>query len=70
MDGVVPLPTLGRLVLGPGQAELTAARLIIDRDVVQFQVGEDWWKLATSDMIRGDVDPSRPAMSTGPPNGR
>jgi uncharacterized protein len=57
MDGGVPLPTLGRLSLGPGQGGLTSARLTIDRDVVQFQAGEDRWRLATSAMIRGDIYP-------------
>ncbi len=57
MDGGVPLPTLGRLSLGPEQGGLTSARLIIDRDVVQFQAGENRWQLATSAMIRGDIYP-------------
>ena len=57
LDGAVPLPTLGRLVLGPGQTGLTAVRLVMDDDVVRFQAGADGWKLATGDLIRGDADP-------------
>jgi uncharacterized protein len=55
--GVMPLPTLGHLVLGPDQAELTAVRLIVGDDLVQFQVGRDCWKLAVSDMTGGATDP-------------
>ena len=31
--------------------------MIIDGDVVQFLLGDDWWKLAISDMLRGGTNP-------------
>jgi uncharacterized protein len=51
------LPTIGRLVAGPGHTKLPAAHVIVDGDVVQFQIGEDWWKLAISDMLRTEAAP-------------
>jgi uncharacterized protein len=57
IDGAVLLPTIGRLVVGPEHAELRTAHLIVDGDVVQFQVGEDWWKLAINDLLRADAAP-------------
>jgi len=57
VKGVVPFPTLGHLVLGSGPPYLAMARLIADGDTVQLQLGEDWWKLAVSDMTRSDAAP-------------
>jgi uncharacterized protein len=57
VKGVVPFPTLGHLILGSGRPHLAMARLIADGDTVQLQLGEDWWKLAVSDMTRSDADP-------------
>ena len=57
VDGVMPLPTLGCLILDADQAEQATARLIIDRDTVRIQVGGDGWKLAAGDLARRDVDP-------------
>jgi uncharacterized protein len=57
IDGVVLLPTIGRMVAGPHWAGRRIAHLIIEGDVVQFMVGDDIWKLATSDMLRSDADP-------------
>ncbi len=57
IDGAVLLPTIGRLVTGPDQAERTAVSLIIDGEVVQFLVADDWWKLAISDMRQSGADP-------------
>jgi uncharacterized protein len=54
--GVLSLPTLGQLVLGPDQAELKVIRLITDGDMVQFWVGPDCWKLAVSDMTSSAAD--------------
>ena len=55
--GAVLLPTIGHLVAGPDHAGCTVAHLVIDGGVVQFRVGDDWWKLAISDMLRSDADP-------------
>jgi uncharacterized protein len=57
VNGVMALPTLGRLVLGPGHAEPTTAGLTVDRDAVQIHIGGDWWKLTADDMNRSSVDP-------------
>jgi uncharacterized protein len=57
IDGAVLLPAIGRLIVGPGQADRTAARLVIDGEVVQFLVGEAWWKLAIGDMRPSDTGP-------------
>jgi uncharacterized protein len=53
----VLLPAIGRLAIGTSQREVTTAHLVVDGGVVQFRVGEDWWKLAISDMVRSDTDP-------------
>jgi uncharacterized protein len=57
VDGAVLLPAIGRLVAGPEHAELPTAHLIVDGDMAQFQVGEHWWKLPISDMLRTDAAP-------------
>jgi uncharacterized protein len=56
-DSAVSLPTLGRLVLGPDERQPLIVRLILDGHVAQFQVGEDWLKLAVNDLARVDVEP-------------
>jgi uncharacterized protein len=58
IDGAVLLPTIGRLVAGPGAAEHATAHLVIEGDVVQFLVGDDGWKLAISDMFQSGADPA------------
>jgi uncharacterized protein len=57
VGGAVWLPTIGRLVTGLDHQGTTAARLIADGEVAQFQIGDDWWKLAISDMFQTDADP-------------
>lgn len=55
--GAVLLPTIGRLVVEPDQPEVTIAHLTVDGEAVQFRVGDDWWKLAISDMFGSNADP-------------
>jgi uncharacterized protein len=56
VNQVLALPTLGRLVLGPGQAEVATARLAVDRDVIRIRLGGGRWKLTVSDLNSGDAD--------------
>jgi uncharacterized protein len=56
IDGAVVLPTIGRLVVGPDQAEVPLAQLTIYDDEVQFLVGGDSWKLAISHMLQAGAE--------------
>jgi uncharacterized protein len=63
MDSAVHLPTLGRLVVGPGEAARPSdegpdtAAIDVAGDVVSIRIGENCWTLATASLLDDGVCP-------------
>ena len=53
IDGAVPLPTLGRLVIDPGHSRGDEASLTTGSSMVSIAAGDDCWEIPISTLLNG-----------------